>query len=86
MANKKIMTQEYELLQMKLLQLARSKAGGRWTDLCRALPLSSSHMSLIKNGKSRIGGDVLCRLLEYVDILAHIETIIDNKLMGRECK
>ena len=80
MANTRIMEQDFELLQMKLLQAARVQAGGRWSDLCRELPISSSHMSLIRNGKSRVGSDILCRLLEYVGIMPTVEAMIDDKL------
>lgn len=85
MPNTKLITQEYELLQAKIIQLAKLKAGGKWSRLCMQLPISSSHMSLIKSGKSKIGADIFCRMLEYAEILQEIESIIDAKLSGREC-
>lgn len=75
--------EKFEWFQTQLIAAAKNRAGS-WANLARALPISPSHLSLIKNAKSKAGPDILCRLLEYLELLPQLENML-NEAINADC-
>lgn len=78
MANNTLTT-DYSFIEAKLL-LACVERAGTWAKLSRDLPMSPSHLAAVKKGRSRIGTDLFCRMLEYSGLLKGLERRIERKL------
>lgn len=78
MANNTLTT-DYSFVEAKLLLACVEKAG-TWAQLSRELPMSPSHLAAVKKGRSRVGTDLFCRMLEYSGLLKGLEKKIERKL------
>lgn len=56
----------FELFQTYILAAAKTKAGS-WNLLSKTLPVSNSQLYHLRHGNQQMGGEIMARLLEYVD-------------------
>lgn len=56
----------FELFQTYILAAAKTKAGS-WNLLSKILPVSNSQLYHLRYGRQAMGGEIMARLLEYVD-------------------
>lgn len=80
MARQSLVSNErFERFQTKLLGLCLARAG-TWANLARSFPMSESHLYLMRAGKSKPGPEILCRMLEFTEILEPLEAFVDDKI------
>lgn len=70
---------DYADFQDRLLIAARQKAGS-WSCLCREIPVSQSHLSLLKNGHNKMGSALMLRVLDYLGLFDELSFLVDQTL------
>lgn len=70
---------EWEFLQAKIIALGVRKSGS-FKKLSNDIPISQSHLQLLKSGDGLMGGIVLTRFLKHVGVIDTMHEIIDQKL------
>lgn len=72
---------DVHLICQEIVKMCIKRAGSQ-AALCRELPASTSHISLVKSGKAIMGPELFMKCLEYLEVDADLYEILRARRHG----